>query len=129
GSDMLEAFRAAEEAGIDVALVDQDIAVTLHRLKETPLREKLKFAGYLLLAPLLLPGTEFDLETVPEEEVVEEMLLRFEVGFPEMFRVLVEERNAIMAERLRALEQEYEEVTAFVGAGHVEGLREELGLA
>ncbi|MCJ7478554.1 MAG: TraB/GumN family protein [Candidatus Nanohaloarchaeota archaeon QJJ-7] len=124
GSDMLEAFRAAEKEGIDVALIDQNIAFTLQKLKDAPVREKIKFVGYILVAPLIMPGMNIDLENVPGEELVEDMLLRFEVGFPEMYNVLVKERNQIMAERLISLEKEYDEVLAFVGAGHVQGLED-----
>lgn len=127
GSDMLEAYRAADSEGIDVALIDQDIGITLGKLKEVPIVEKVKFTGFLFLSPFLFHGTEIDLETVPEEELVDEMLLRFRVGFPEMFRVLVEERNRVMAERLKILEAEYGDVLAFVGAGHVEGVKELVG--
>lgn len=126
GSDMLEAFRAAEAEGIDTALIDQDIRITLQRLKEVPALEKVKFAGFILVSPFLLRGKDLELSEVPEQELVDEMLLRFRVGFPGMHRVLVEERNRVMAQRLELLEQDYGEVLAFVGAGHVQGIEERL---
>lgn len=126
GSDMLTALRAAESEGIDVALIDQDIGVTLERLKAVPLVEKIKFLGFLLLSPFLLRGLDIDLQQVPEQDIVDEMLLRLRIGFPGMYRVLVAERNETMAERLEMLERRYGHVLAFVGAGHVEGVRERL---
>ncbi len=120
GSDMLEAFHAARRHGIDVALIDRDIAVTLQRVRDVPAREKIKFAGFLLLSPLVMRGREVDL--------VDEMLLRLEVGFPHLHSALVEERNRVMAERLKALESDYGDVLAFVGAGHVSGLETLLDL-
>lgn len=128
GSDMLAAFRAAEAHGIDVALIDQDIAVTLQRFRGVPLLEKVKFVGFLLLSPLLMETPDVDLETVPDEALVADLLVRLHISFPEMYRVLVEERNRVMAQRLWALDQEYGDVLAFVGAGHVEGIRELLDL-
>lgn len=126
GSDMLAAFRAAEAHGLDVALIDRDIGETVRRLKHLPRLEKVKFAGFLLLAPLLLRAEPLDLEDVPEQAMVDEMLVRLEVSFPGLYDVLVEERNDVMADRLRVLEQEYGEVLAFVGAAHVPGLAERL---
>lgn len=126
GSDMLAAYTAATGAGIDIVLVDREMAVTLRRLRAVPLREKVKFAGFLLLSPLLFPGVDIDLDTVPEQAVIDQLLTRFRVGFPQMYRVLVEERNAVMAERLSALEAEYGHVMAFLGAGHVRGVRARL---
>ncbi|MDY6776794.1 MAG: TraB/GumN family protein [Candidatus Nanohaloarchaea archaeon] len=127
GSDMLEAFHAARENGVDVALVDRDIGITLAGLREVPLREKAKFFGFLLVSPFLLRGGDIDLQEVPDRDIIDEMLLRLEVGFPEIYRVLVADRNREMAERLKALEREYGDVLAFVGAGHVKGLERLLG--
>ncbi|MDY6769580.1 MAG: TraB/GumN family protein, partial [Candidatus Nanohaloarchaea archaeon] len=76
-----------------------------------------------------LLGLDVDLDEVPGEAAVGEMLLRFRVGFPEMHRVLVEERNDVMADRLLALDREYGDVLAFVGAGHVDGVRQRLAAA
>lgn len=126
GSDMLAGFRAAEAHGIDVALIDRDIGETVRRLKHLPLLEKVKFAGFLFLAPVLLRGGSLDLEEVPERAMVDEMLVRLEVSFPGLYRALIEERNDVMADRLRVLEREYGEVLAFVGAAHVPGLAERL---
>ncbi len=129
GSDMLAAVNAAEDAGKDIALIDREIAVTLQRLRRIPLREKVKFAGMLLLSPFLFSRRDVDLEHVPSAELVGELLLRFRVSFPRMYEVLVEERNSVMAERLAALEEEYGAVVAVVGAGHVSGIRERLAAA
>lgn len=127
GTDMLTAFEAARSDGRRVALIDQDIRVTMQKLQDIPLREKVKFMGFLVLSPLLFRRTDLALEDVPEQEVVAEVLLRLEVGFPAMYRVLVQERNHVMAARLSSLDKEYGTVLAFLGAGHVQGIREILG--
>ncbi|MFB6265849.1 MAG: TraB/GumN family protein [Candidatus Nanohaloarchaea archaeon] len=123
GSDMLEAFNEAQREGIDAALIDRDIGLTLARLQDVPAKEKLKFSGFLFVSPFLLGSRSIDLQKVPGEDVIGEMLVRLEVGFPEIYRVLVEERNRVMAERLEELEREYGDVLAFVGAGHVSGIK------
>ncbi len=125
GSDMVAAYRAAVDHGIDVALIDQDIAVTVRKMGEVPLLEKVKFVGFLLLSPLLLrDGAAVDLRDVPERSFVDDLLLRFHISFPSMYEVLVGERNRVMAARLRMLDEEYGDVLAFVGAGHISGIQE-----
>lgn len=129
GADMLAAYRAAVANGIDVALVDQEIGVTVQRLKQVPLLEKLKFVGYLLVGSLGLPlvavsSGSFRLDEVPDRELVERLLLQFEVSFPRIYEVLVAERNEVMAAHLQDLAAEHGHVLAFVGMGHVDGLQE-----
>ncbi|MFB6077131.1 MAG: TraB/GumN family protein, partial [Candidatus Nanohaloarchaea archaeon] len=128
GSDMLAAFEAARDHGIDVALIDQDIGETLRKVRQVPLREKVKLAGFVLLSPLVLRGAgPVDLDTVPADDTVQQLLVHLEVGFPRLYDVLVRERNDLMARRLVRLDAEYGDVLAFVGAGHVEGIQERLG--
>lgn len=125
GSEQLEAVHQAEARMLPVALVDQDIRTTIARLKEMPWLERIKIAGFTLTG-LVMPFTselEIDLE---DPDLIQELLVRLRVSFPHTYEVLLEERNAVMAERLDALEREYGEVLAFVGAGHVPGIRERL---
>lgn len=126
GSDMLAAFKTAAQQGTDIALIDQDIRVTFQKLKEVSLLEKIKFAGFLSVGMLVIPVKGFDLDTVPDENLVDRLLLQFEVSFPGMYEVLVEERNYVMGEKLKALDRQYDHVLAFVGAGHVSGIQERL---
>ncbi len=129
GSDMLEAFRTAVENDVDVALIDQEIADTLRKLNDVSVLEKIKFAGFIVAGTVLFPVSRFDLEEVPGNDLVHRLLLQFRVSFPQMYDVLVTERNAIMAAKLQMLDREYDHVLAFVGAGHVEGLQKQLETA
>jgi len=126
GSDMLAAFQTAVEQGADVALIDQDITVTLRKLRNVSLLEKIKFVGFLLVGSILFPFARIDLRAVPDDDLIHRLLLQFRISFPGMYDVLVTERNRVMAEKLRALDRQYDDVLAFVGAGHVEGLQERL---
>lgn len=123
GSDMLAAYETAVANGIDVALIDQDITETLRKLRNIPLLEKVKFAGFLVVGSFLRPLDDIDPRQVPDERLVEELMVRFRVSFPHLYEVLVAERNRLMADRLQLLDTEYDEVLAFVGAGHVHGIR------
>ena len=67
---------------------------------------------------------EMDLTKVPPAELVKKLLLVVKVRYPGIYRVLVEERNAVMARNLSRLREREPEarILAVVGAGHVEGI-------
>ncbi|NOX72038.1 MAG: hypothetical protein GXO64_05095 [Candidatus Micrarchaeota archaeon] len=67
-----------------------------------------------------------DLTKVPEEDFISQAMEIFEEQFPNLYRVLVTERNEIMAKNLIALSQRHEKIVAVVGAGHKEGIEEEM---
>lgn len=115
---MIYAYRKALSEGRDVALIDQDIRITVDRLKEVPRKEKTR-AVLEAVAGLMLPG-KFDVHSIPEEELIGQILGELADRFPELHRVLVEERNQVMADYLRNLRDENpdSEIVAFVGAGH-----------
>ncbi|MFT4892408.1 MAG: pheromone shutdown protein TraB [Candidatus Nanohaloarchaea archaeon] len=125
GEEMLHAYRTAEKNGIDVALIDQDIRVTIDKLKGVSFWEKLK-AGAQLVVGMLIPGS-FDIaQEIPEEELIEQLLFEMKFKFPEMYDVLVEQRNLHMTESLKMLENDTEgDIVAFVGAAHRKALVKE----
>jgi len=126
GQELLTAASEAEKLDIPLALIDQDIAITMDRLRDIGTLEKIKLTGFLLLGGLLPFGDSFDLDTVPNQDLIEELLVRLQVSFPDLHEALIEERNDIMAARLLALEDEYGDVLAFVGAGHVSGIQDRI---
>jgi len=125
GSEQLEAVHQAEARFLPVALIDQDIRTTTARLKEMPWLERFKIAGFTLTG-LLMPFTsEIDIN-LKDPDMIEELLVRLRISFPHTHQVLLEERNKVMADRLQALERDHGDVLAFVGAGHVPGIRQRL---
>lgn len=132
GEEMLHAYNIARKQDRDVALIDQDIRVTIQNLKDVSFWEKLK-AGAQLVVGLLLPGSFEIPKYIPEEELIDELLYEMSFKFPEMFNVLVEERNVHMAESLKMVADENDgDIAAFVGAAHrkeLERLLEEDGYA
>ncbi|MDY6777550.1 MAG: TraB/GumN family protein [Candidatus Nanohaloarchaea archaeon] len=124
GSELLEAVQEAERQGIPVALIDQDIEQTMQRLRDVSLIEKLKIVAYLLVGVFIPFGSRINLEEVPDQAFIHQLLERLRISFPQLYQVLIVERNEFMASALLDLEQEYGTVLAFVGAGHVEGIRD-----
>lgn len=118
GEEMLYAYRIAEEEDRDVALIDQDIRETIRKLKGVRFSEKLKAAAQLMVG-LMVPAGSVVPRDIPEEEFIDELLYEMSFKFPEMFHVLVEERNTHMAESLKMLADENDgDIAAFVGAAH-----------
>lgn len=127
GKEMLEAVKVADRKDITLALIDQPIERTVRGIKGLPLMEKMKLILALLggfFLPFLGLGKKFDLRKVPEEDLVDKAIGELKSEFPQLYKVLVEERNQIMAENLELLDEEYEKVVAFVGAGHRKGIEE-----
>jgi pheromone shutdown-related protein TraB len=120
GSDMLRAVQLAQQNNKKIALIDRDIKITLTRLsKAIWWKEKLNFVVYLFTAPFSRKTT-ISLDRIPEKELINKLLALMKKRYPGLHRVLVEERNRIMAFKLRTLMENYEDkkILAVVGAGH-----------
>ncbi len=129
GEEMLAACDCAHEVGAKVAFIDQDINVTLSRLMR-----KLGFFGQLKLLlymgvgvvgiPVkgLVMSRDIDLNKVPDDEFIEYAMGELRRHFPSVYVVLVVERNHVMARNLQKLGDEFEDVVAVMGAGHVKGV-------
>jgi pheromone shutdown protein TraB len=125
GEEMEYAFEKAMNSGKEVALVDQDIRVTMQRLKQVRRKEKVKAAFSVLLG--ILVGEKFDISSIPEDEVLEELVEEMREEFPGIYRVLMEERNNYIVEALKKVDEQNEgDVVAFLGAAHVNEVREML---
>lgn len=125
GEEMKYAFEKAMDEGREVALVDQDIRVTLQRLKEVRRKEKVRAVISILLG--FVTREKFDVSEIPDEEVIQELIEELREEFPEIYEVLMEERNQYIVEALRKVDQENEgDVVAILGAAHVEPVRKML---
>jgi len=125
GAEMLEAIRAAQEVGAKVALVDRKIAITLRRAwSRMSLREKFRIFKELLYGFLgATEEDEIDVEALKRQDVVTEMMEELGRLAPKAKEVLVDERDAYIAARIRELAQQgYKTIVAVVGAGHINGL-------
>lgn len=120
GSEMLKAVQTARVVNADIALIDQDIRVTINRLNKTlTWKEKLRFLldiikGLVLRKPII----KFDLRKVPSEEVIEKLIRKVEKDYPSFYKVLIKERNEIMSKSLYNLMPLNKKIVAIIGAGH-----------
>ena len=126
GQEMLYAYHKALGEDREIALIDQDIRVTIQKLKSVRRKEKVK-AGLSLVAGFLLPGG-VDVSDIPDEKMIQQMSAEMKHSYPGLHHVLLEDRNFVMTESLKQVQRENpdSEIVAFVGAAHRKHLEDEL---
>jgi len=126
GSELLEASRVASDRGIPIALCDRDIRVTLRRAWHSlGWWRKLELMSTMLVSAF--DNTELseeDLRRIRRKDVLNELMTELGEAMPTLKRVLIDERDAYLAQRIR--EAEGDCIVAVVGAGHVAGMRRAL---
>ena len=121
GAEMISAIDKAEELGIELALIDRDIQVTLQRFwTEMGFFEKFRLLGAVIWS-FIRGGEEIDLETITDEDVVESLVKQLRKSSPTMARVLIDERDSYLASNIIDIAKD-KDVVAVVGAGHKEGI-------
>lgn len=128
GAEMLAAIKEAQKNNIALALVDQDIQVTLKKFsKSFSNKEKWNlfkdfFNGiFRRKREVKRLGLEkLDLTKVPEHELIKRLMVEVKVRYPNFYKVLVDDRNKVMAKKISALMQlnPDKKILAIVGAGH-----------
>ncbi|MFP4403818.1 MAG: TraB/GumN family protein [Nanoarchaeota archaeon] len=131
GGEMLEASLIANQNNIKVALIDQNINVTLSDFsKSLTFREIMKFFADFFKA-LFNPkkqikelGISFNLNEVPKEEVIEKMINYLKFRYPSIYNVLVHKRNVYMSKKIIHLmkRDDINKMVVVVGAGHKKGM-------
>ena len=127
GTELLEATAVAEEHGIPVTLSDRNIRVTMLRAwRSMSFYQKMKLMVGVM-ASVLDPGeiSEEDLQKLREKDVLSELMNELATAMPDLKSVVIDERDAYLAESIRSAEGK--RIVAVVGAGHVEGILETLG--
>jgi len=132
GIEMKTAAKLAAENNIPLALIDQDIEITLKNLS--------KQAGVLFILKVIydmiaggiktlftrkkqIDLEPFDLKSVPNERTIKKILKLFKSKYPKLYKALVEDRNIIMAEHLSSMILSTDKkIMAVVGAGHKQEL-------
>ena len=128
GSEMKQAVRIARKEKIEIALVDQDIEITLQRLsKSITWKEKRTFVRELAKAFFTKEKEiDFDLTTVPEKQIVNKMVAKLKESYPNVYRVLIEERNKVIARNIKNLMdlRPNAKILVILGAGHIDDVLE-----
>jgi len=123
GAELLAAAMAAKKLDIPISLCDRDIRITLRRAwKSTSLWRKAYLMSSLIFG--LFDSQEIDeerLEELKKQDVLTELMAEMGDSLPEMKRVLIDERDIYLAEKIKATQGK--RIVAVVGAGHVEGIK------
>jgi len=120
GSDMLTAIHLAKANNKQLNLVDQDIEITLRRFsKEFTWREKLRLISDIFKAPFS-KKMKIDLNKVPKEELISKLMGDLKIRYPNLYKVLIDERNYIMAKNIYKImsKNEDKKILVIIGAGH-----------
>jgi len=131
GSEMRQAIKIAKKKEIELALIDQDIEITLQRLSNAiTWKEKLNFLADMLKAIFIRKKEiDFDLTTVPDKDIINKLLSKLKERYPNLYKVLIEERNLAIAENLKNLmsRSRNKKILVILGAGHIDGIIKILG--
>ena len=128
GMEMIEAIKISKEKGIPVALLDRDIRITLKRaLSEMSLVEKAKILMEIGIGMFQSPEplTEDIIEQLKEKDTLNALMQELSRKMPSVKKVLVDERDAFIAHRIMQIKGK--KVLAVVGAGHLDGIKKNLG--
>lgn len=130
GAEMLEAFKLAQKNNIKVALIDQDIRITLRNIsKYFTWKERFHLVSDILKGIFFrrreierVGIKDLDLTKVPPKKLIKKMIAEFKLKYPVLYKILVEDRNRFMAKNLKKIMKRYpnEKILAIVGAGHEE---------
>ena len=123
GTELMEAARTAERLGIPMSLCDRDVRVTLRRAwAAMSFWKKTRLLSEFLASAFDQPELdEAELRRLREGDVLSEMMAELGEAMPQLKRVLIDERDIYLSQRIR--ETEGQRIVAVVGAGHVEGMR------
>jgi pheromone shutdown-related protein TraB len=122
GAELLEGARTADAIGKPFFLCDREVRITLRRAWSA-----LSFWKKALLAAALAESlfarpemSEDDLRELRERDVMTHLLEELAKSFPGIKTVLIDERDAYLAEKIRS--SPGAKLVAVVGAGHIAGL-------
>ena len=123
GEEMLRAVNTAKEMEADIHLADRDVRTTLSRTwRLMGFWTKFKLLLQLITSMGDVEDIEKeDIEKLKEQDVLETLLSELGETLPDLQRVLIDERDQYLAQKIRTAPGE--KIVAVVGAGHVPGIK------
>jgi len=125
GEEMIRAMEAADSVGAHIHLADRDIRITLSRTwRLMGLWTKMKLLAQLITSMGEVDSVnEEDIEKMKDKDVLETLLSEIGETLPELRRILIDERDKYLTEKIRSAPGK--RIVAVVGAGHVPGIKRE----
>jgi pheromone shutdown-related protein TraB len=124
GSDMLTAVKLAQSNNKNLQLIDQDIEITLKRFsKKFSMKEKFHLVEDIIKAPFS-KRMKISLNNVPPEELINKLMVQMKERYPNIYLVLVDERNHVMAKNIYNImaRNSDRKILVIIGAGHEQEL-------
>ncbi|MCK4443433.1 MAG: TraB/GumN family protein [Thermoplasmata archaeon] len=122
GQEMVAAINSAQQVGARVAFIDLDSLQVFQKFwRMMTFKERVKLV-FALVTSIFVPKKTVDKEIQKFEESEVEYMEAFGREFPSAKKVLIDERNTHMAMAIRKLSDEFGNLVAVVGDGHVDGL-------
>lgn len=129
GAEMRAAIEGAAARGIELALIDRDIGITLKRIYRNVPWWKRAYLFSGLVASVLAPEEldEDGVERLKRDDLLEATFAQFAARAPAIYEPLVAERDAYMAAGLeRLVARGHRRVLAVIGAAHLPGIARRL---
>ncbi len=123
GEEVLRAIVSAEAIGAYIHLADRDVRTTLSRTwRIMGFWRKIRVLAQLISSAGQIDAIEEeDIEKIKRRDVLETLLSEIGESFPEIKRILIDERDQYLAHKIRTAPGK--KVVAVVGAGHVPGIQ------
>jgi pheromone shutdown-related protein TraB len=123
GEEMITAIATAETVGAGIHLADRDIRTTLARAwRSMGLWSKVKLLTQVIMSFGEVDAIEeADVEKMKQADVLETLMAEIGESQPELKRILIDERDQYLAEKIR--QAPGRKIVAVVGAGHVPGIK------
>ncbi|MFO8164041.1 MAG: TraB/GumN family protein [Thermodesulfobacteriota bacterium] len=123
GEEIMRAIQVAKSEGAHIYLADRDIRITLSRTwRLMSLWTKIKLLFQLITSMGEMDTIqEAEIEEMKKKDVLEMFLSEIGKSFPEVKRILIDERDQYLAQRIRTAPGR--KIVAVVGAGHVPGIQ------
>jgi pheromone shutdown-related protein TraB len=123
GEEIVRAIQVAKSVGARIHLADRDIRTTLSRTwRCMGLWAKIKLLFQLVTSVGEMNNIkEADIEKMKKKDVLEMFLSEVGKSFPEIRRILIDERDQYLAHMIRTAPGK--KIVAVVGAGHVPGIQ------
>jgi pheromone shutdown-related protein TraB len=122
GQEMITAIDVAHRKNIRLAKIDRSVTLTFQRIwRSLNLWDKLSMLNQLITAAFEKEAfSEADIEALQQQDLLEASMAEVTKRFPKIALTLVDERDRIMAYKLRHAKGQ--QVVAVVGAAHVAGI-------
>ena len=127
GKEMLSAVDVAEAFEIPVQFIDRPIQQTFERIQvlgDLIGKEQNALVGSMEKDSLSKDDIREMVEDIKDPQNVRQIIANFKSEYPELYRVLIEERNEYMAEKIVSYANKYplHRIIVVIGGGHVEDM-------